>query len=73
VVRENEELFTPIGWQQVMHGQGVKAAGYNPLVDLLGEQELADFLGNIRNVVGKCVNVMPSHKDFIAAIVAARR
>jgi tryptophan halogenase len=73
VVRENEELFTPIGWQQVMHGQGVRAAGYNPLVDLLGEKELADFLGNIRNVVGKCVNVMPSHKDFIAAIVAARR
>jgi tryptophan halogenase len=73
VVRENEELFTPIGWQQVMHGQGVKAAGYNPLVDLLIEKELADFLGNIGNVVGKCVNVMPTHKDFIAAIVAARR
>ena len=73
VVRENEELFTPIGWQQVLHGQGVRAGGYNPLVDLLDEKELADFLGNIERVVGKCVNVMPSHNDFIAAIVAGKR
>lgn len=73
VVRENEELFTPIGWQQVLHGQGVRAGGYNPLVDLLDENELADFLGNIERVVGKCVEVMPSHNEFIAAIVAGKR
>jgi len=73
VVRENEELFTPIGWQQVLHGQGVRAGGYNPLVDLLDEKELGEFLGNIERVVGKCVNVMPSHNDFIAAIVAGKR
>ncbi len=73
VVRENEELFTPIGWQQVLHGQGVRAGGYNPLVDLLDEKELADFLGNIERVVGKCVDVMPSHNEFIAAIVAGKR
>jgi tryptophan halogenase len=72
VVRENNELFTEIGWQQVMHGQGVQAAGYNPLVDLLDGRELAEFLGNIERVVGKCVNVMPSHKEFIAAIAAAK-
>jgi tryptophan halogenase len=73
VVRENEELFTPIGWQQVMHGQGIQARGYNPLAGLPGEKELLDFLGNIENVVGKCVNVMPSHQEFIEAIVAAGR
>jgi tryptophan halogenase len=73
VVRENNELFTEIGWQQVLHGQGVQAAGHHPLVDLLDGKELADFLGNIERVVGKCVNVMPSHKEFIGAIVAARR
>jgi len=71
VVRENNELFTEIGWQQVLHGQGVRAQGHNPLADLLGDKELADFLANIERVVGKCVDVMPAHKDFVAAVVAA--
>jgi tryptophan halogenase len=73
VVRENNELFTPIGWQQVLHGQGLRPRRANPLADLLDGRELADFLGNIEQVVGKCVNVMPTHREFIAAIVAAGR
>ena len=72
VVRENNELFTEIGWQQVLHGQGVRAEGYNPLADLLDARELGEFLKNIERVVGKCVDVMPSHRDFIAAIAAAK-
>jgi tryptophan 7-halogenase len=71
VVRENEELFTPIGWQQVLHGQGVRPRGHHPLAGLPDEKELLDFLGNIEQVIGKCVDVMPTHADFIAAIVAA--
>jgi tryptophan halogenase len=71
VVRENEELFTPIGWQQVLHGQGVRPAGYNPLVDLLEEKELRNILGDIERVIGKCVGVMPTHKEFIEAVARA--
>jgi tryptophan 7-halogenase len=71
VVRENNELFTEIGWQQVLHGQGVRPRAAHPLAGLLGDRELGEFLGNIERVVGKCVDVMPSHKDFIAAIVRA--
>jgi tryptophan halogenase len=73
VVRENNELFTPIGWQQVLHGQGLRPRRANPLADLLDGRELVDFLRNIEQVVGKCVNVMPTHREFIAAIVAAGR
>ncbi|QJE00775.1 tryptophan 7-halogenase [Massilia forsythiae] len=73
VVRENNELFTEIGWQQVLHGQGIRAGAAHPLAGLLDERELADFLGRIENVVGKCVGVMPSHREFIAAIAAAKR
>jgi tryptophan halogenase len=71
VVRENEELFTPIGWQQVLHGQGVRPRGHHPLAGLLDEKDLLDFLGNIEGVIGKCVDVMPTHADFIAAIAKA--
>jgi tryptophan halogenase len=71
VVRENNELFADVGWQQVLHGQGVKAGGYHPLVDLLDEKELLGFLGNIENVVKQCVGVMPSHREFVDAVRAA--
>jgi tryptophan halogenase len=55
----------------VLHGQGVRAQGHHPLAGLLDEKELLAFLGNIEEVIGKCVDFMPTHKDFIAAIVAA--
>jgi tryptophan halogenase len=71
VVRENNELFTEIGWQQVMHGQGLRPRAAHPLAGLLDDRKLDDFLANIERVVGKCVDVMPSHKDFIAAIAKA--
>jgi tryptophan halogenase len=71
VIRDNNELFAEVGWQQVLHGQGVRAQGHHPLAGLLDEKELLAFLGNIEEVIGKCVDFMPSHKDFIAAIVAA--
>jgi tryptophan halogenase len=71
VIRENNELFTEVGWQQVFHGQGVRPRGHHPLAGLLDEKDLLGFLGNIEQVIGKCVDVMPAHDDFIAAIAAA--
>ena len=71
VIRDNNELFAEVGWQQVLHGQGVRAQGHHPLAGMLDEKELLAFLGNIEEVIGKCVDFMPTHKDFIAAIVAA--
>ena len=71
VVRENNELFTEIGWQQVMHGQGMRPRAAHPLAGLLDDKGLGEFLGNIERVVGKCVYVMPSHKDFVAAVARA--
>ena len=71
LVRDDNELFAEVGWLQVLHGQGMAAGGYHPLVDLLGEDEVAAYLEQIAGVVKKCVNVMPTHKEFIAAVVAA--
>ena len=71
LVRIDDELFTEVGWLQVLHGQGIAARGYHPLVDLLGEADVAAHLARISGVVGKCVDVMPTHQAFIAAVVAA--
>jgi tryptophan halogenase len=49
----------------------VRPAGYNPLVDLMGDKELRGMLGDIERVIGKCVDVMPTHKQFIEAVAKA--
>jgi tryptophan halogenase len=72
IVRDNNELFAEVGWLQVLHGQGIKAGGYHPLVDLLSEKEVGAYLEEIAGVVKKCVSVMPAHRDFIAAMMAKR-
>ena len=66
VFREDDELFTEESWIQVFLGQDVIPRGYDPLVDIKSDTQLAQYLGNIENVIGKCVAVMPSHADFVA-------
>jgi tryptophan halogenase len=71
VVREANELFAEVAWLQVMHGQGLRAQSYHPLVDLVSEQQIGEFLGGVRGVIQKCAAVMPAHADFIAGQCAA--
>jgi tryptophan halogenase len=71
IFRVSEELFTELGWLQVMVGQGVMPEGYHPLADQLSESDLAGFLAATRQVVDGSVAAMPSHEDFIAHHCAA--
>ncbi len=71
IFREHSELFTEVSWLQVLHGQGLRPEGHDPLVDLYPEGEVQAFLEGIRTVIGKCVDVMPSHSRYIAEHCAA--
>lgn len=66
VFREGAELFAELSWVQVMNGQGIRPQGYHPLVDLRSEEEITTFLGDIESVIKKCVDVMPTHAEYIA-------
>jgi len=66
IVRHNDELFTEVGWLQVLLGQGVRPASYHPLADQLTSGQLADFMSMIRSVIDHEVAGMPSHADFVA-------
>jgi tryptophan 7-halogenase len=66
LVRDNSELFTEPAWLQVMEGQGLLPRAYHPLVDVLSEQELVQRLDTIQTVISRCVDVMPTHAEFIA-------
>lgn len=65
IFREDEELFSEESWIQVFLGQGIIPQGYDPLVDIRSEAQVVQYLGNIENVIRKCVDVMPMHADFV--------
>jgi tryptophan 7-halogenase len=71
IVRENNELFSEVAWLQVMHGQGLVARSYHPLVDSIDEPEIEAYLRGVRELIDRCANVMPSHAEFIARHCAA--
>jgi tryptophan halogenase len=66
VFREANEMFAEPSWVQVMHGQRLQPQGYHPLVDLHSEAKIAEYMENIRGVIGNCVRAMPSHEEYIA-------
>jgi tryptophan 7-halogenase len=71
IFREDDELFAEESWIQVFIGQGIIPAGYDPLVDIKSEDEIATYLGNIEQVIARCVDVMPSHADYVAKVCPA--
>lgn len=67
--REHEELFTEVGWFQVLAGQGVSAQGYNPIADSLPEGELRAFLEATEAALVEQVRPLPRHLDVLQRLV----
>ena len=65
IFRENFELFFDGSWSQVMTGQRFIPKGYHPIVDLMSDDELRNFLNNIAAKTIKTVSAYPSHQEFI--------
>ena len=42
------------------------AQGHHPLVDLIVEAEIAEYLASVQGVIAACVDVMPTHEEYIA-------
>jgi tryptophan halogenase len=71
--RYNNELFTEVAWLQVMVGQNLHPQSYHPLVDVQNEEGIAEYMESIADVIGKCVDVMPSHAEYVARNCPAPR
>jgi tryptophan halogenase len=71
VYREGTELFAEASWLQVFLGQGLMPRSYHPLADTVPLAQAQAFADDTRRVVGRCVNVMPTHADYLAAQCAA--
>ncbi len=72
IFRENEELFNDTSWFAVMIGQGLRPRDYDPVADVLTEEETAARMNNIRETIATSATYMPTHEDFIAQNCDAR-
>ncbi|MDJ0642170.1 MAG: tryptophan 7-halogenase [Erythrobacter sp.] len=69
--RDVDDLFREASWVQVMLGQGVMPASYDPMADQLGDAQLDEFLSNLRRLIERAVGSLPRHEDYIAKHCAA--
>jgi len=70
---DHNELFSEVGWLQVFEGQNMPIKGYHPLADTQSEADIADYMASVRDVIRTCVDVMPSHDDYLARHCAVRK
>lgn len=70
--RDAEEMFAITSWVQVMLGQHIQPRKYHPVVDLMSDTQLSEFVGGVQNVIATCVDAMPMHEQFIARCCAAQ-
>ncbi len=69
--RDVDDLFREASWVQVMLGQGITPATYDPMADAITDQQLSEFLSNLRTIIERAVGTLPTHADYIARNCAA--
>ncbi|NNC97241.1 MAG: tryptophan 7-halogenase [Gammaproteobacteria bacterium] len=65
IVREPKDLFRDSSWVQVMLGQGIIPKYHHPLADRITDEQLKEFLANVKNIVDNTVNKLPAHSDYL--------
>ncbi|WP_374763487.1 tryptophan halogenase family protein [Yunchengibacter salinarum] len=66
--RRGEELFTDVGWLQVLVGQHILPKAWSPLVDAVDSARLKTFLDRIRQTVTATVDRLPDHAETVSRI-----
>jgi tryptophan halogenase len=68
----NDDLFQLTSWLQVLWGQGVRPRATHPFVAAVAPQDRAGYLRDLRALIARATQAMPSQADFIARHCAAR-
>jgi tryptophan halogenase len=71
VGRDADDLFRDASWVQVMLGQGIMPADYDPMADQIAPQQLAEFLANLCRLITRAVASLPRHEDYLHQHCAA--
>jgi len=68
VFSQQGDLFTDVAWKQVMIGQGNMPQDHHPLVDSLSTEQIEELMANLKTLINRSVDKMPSHSDFINSL-----
>lgn len=60
-----EEMFGQTSWVEVMIGQRVMPESHHPMVDMMSDADLDKFMTHVKTVISGCVDLMPTHQQFI--------
>lgn len=71
IPEERGEQFRLHSWLAVMWGQGLRPRAPDPLTLSIDGKAVSAWLGDTRDVIAKCCDLMPSHEDFIRRNCAA--
>ena len=66
ITREHEELFSEVGWFQVLVGQGIIPTGNHPIADTISRADLAEYMEMIERLNRREVAQMAQHDVFVA-------
>ena len=72
VFRIPNELFAENSWIQVMLGQGVMPEQHHQTADLMGDEELGNFLNAIRDGIDRTVAQLPPHQAYMQNYCGAK-
>lgn len=61
----DKELFRKDSWVHVMMGQGIMPENYHWIYKTRSDDELTEYLGNMRQMIRDAVEKMPTHEEFI--------
>lgn len=70
VYREQDELFSPIAWVQVMLGQGMLPEDHHPIVNALSTEQLTELLQYLKTIYAGTAEKLPTHAEFLQAFQA---
>lgn len=71
--RDNNELFDEVSWFAVMQGQGLRPRSYHPLANQVEANEFHRIMQEIKAVVQRAADAMPTHAEYIATHCAASK
>ncbi|WP_105167959.1 tryptophan halogenase family protein [Pseudoalteromonas sp. T1lg23B] len=66
LLREDDELFAEVAWQQVFIGQGLRPKQLHPLLHALTDQQRQELFSSLRTLIEQTVAAMPTHTQFLA-------
>ncbi|WP_179505294.1 MULTISPECIES: tryptophan halogenase family protein [unclassified Sphingomonas] len=69
--RDQSDLFSEVGWLQVLVGQGIVPATSHALAEAVSESDLAAWLDTLHTLYAREVAAWPTHADYIARHCAA--